>query len=104
MFTDVRAYRDYIRDNPEGYWFKNKMYGFGWTPARWQGWVVTLGFGVAVAYSAFQLDPNVSDHELFTVFLPKVGGWALLFMIIAWRTGEPLQWRWGIPKKGITGK
>lgn len=28
---------EYLKDNPEGYWFKRKLYGWGWTPAKWQG-------------------------------------------------------------------
>ena len=23
-------------------WFKPKRFGYGWTPASWQGWAVTL--------------------------------------------------------------
>ncbi len=35
-----QKYRDYINNNPKGYWFKNKIYGWGWTPVTWQGWCV----------------------------------------------------------------
>lgn len=31
-----KNYLDYIRDNPHGYWFKRKLYGWGWTPVTWQ--------------------------------------------------------------------
>jgi hypothetical protein len=24
---------DYLRNNPQRYWFKRKLYGWGWTPA-----------------------------------------------------------------------
>ena len=27
-------------------WFGPKRWGWGWTPASWQGWMVTLAFGV----------------------------------------------------------
>jgi hypothetical protein len=30
-----KEYTDYLKDNPQGYWFKRKLYGWGWTPARW---------------------------------------------------------------------
>ncbi|HEY7421948.1 MAG TPA: hypothetical protein VH541_08050 [Gaiellaceae bacterium] len=23
-------------------WFRRKTYGVGWTPASWQGWLITL--------------------------------------------------------------
>jgi len=25
-------------------WFKAKQYGWGWYPARWQGWLIVIGF------------------------------------------------------------
>ncbi len=28
-------------------WFGPKRWGWGWSPASWQGWVVTLAFSVA---------------------------------------------------------
>ena len=31
-----KNYLDYIRDNPKGYWFKRKPFGYGWTPVKWQ--------------------------------------------------------------------
>ena len=34
----------YLKDNPKGYWFKSKLYGYGWTPAKWQGWLVLFLF------------------------------------------------------------
>lgn len=37
-----KKYFDYIRDNPHGYWFKRKPFGWGWTPVKWQGWLVIL--------------------------------------------------------------
>jgi len=30
------------------YWFKPKRYGYGATPATWQGWAVTLGTVLAM--------------------------------------------------------
>ena len=34
LFKDYLAY---VKDNPDHYWF---MYGWGWTPGTWQGWLV----------------------------------------------------------------
>jgi hypothetical protein len=30
------------------YWFKRKRYGWGFTPATWQGWAVVLGYLIVV--------------------------------------------------------
>jgi len=45
-----RNYIGYMKDNPKKYWFKRKLYGWGWVPVRWQGWfVVLLGISIFVA-------------------------------------------------------
>ena len=28
-------------------WFGPKRWGWGWSPASWQGWAVTIGFSIA---------------------------------------------------------
>jgi len=38
----IKEYIAYLKDNPQGYWFKAKLYGWGWDPAIWQGWLVLL--------------------------------------------------------------
>ena len=76
-------------------WFKAKTYGWGWTPATWQGWVVILIYVATIAAAAFLfLRP-----ELATV------GWIGYFSTIAvattmligvcYKTGEKPGWRWG---------
>ena len=46
----LKKYFDYLKDNPEGYWFKRKWFGWGWTPATWEGWVATIIYvGVIIA-------------------------------------------------------
>lgn len=32
----------HYKHNPEGYWFKRNIFGWGWVPVRWQGLLVTL--------------------------------------------------------------
>ena len=88
-------YISYVKDNPEGYWFKRKLFGWGWTPVRWQGWLVVV-IGIAVA--------------LFGVYIGEIDdapGAALLGVLLAiiliagfgyWK-GEPPAWQWGFPKK-----
>jgi len=44
----IKEYIKYLKDNPEGYWFKAKLYGFGWAPAAWQGWLVLFVYIVAI--------------------------------------------------------
>ena len=38
--------------HPMSTWFRPKRFGFGWTPATWEGWVVTAAVA-ALAVSLF---------------------------------------------------
>ena len=66
-----QKYRDYINDNPQKLWFKRKLYGWGWTPVTWQGWLV-LGVYVAllVAFSLTIDDTSPPREVMFTFILP----------------------------------
>ena len=85
---------DYLKDNPEGYWFKGKLYGFGWTLAKPAGWGVTLTYILVVFLVVFFFDNGYIQQDFHS--LTKIlGGITLLFLVIVWKTGEPLRWRWG---------
>lgn len=85
----------YLKDNPEGYWFKRKLYGYGWTPAKPAGWLLTFGYMLLVIGGAvcaertdlFDLEPQ----KFITAFILLT----ILFLVIVWRTGEPAKWQWG---------
>ena len=96
----VRRYRAYLRDNPEGYWFKDKPYGWGWVPATWQGGIVFALYlivfsGLLVTFTELQT-PSEDDT---TRFLLEVFAWAASFVYVCYATGEPPKWMWGFPKK-----
>jgi hypothetical protein len=96
----IRGYIRYLKDNPEGYWFKNKLFGWGWTPATWQGWLVTLGFVflillISLDFSSFS---NPTGAELVRFFVKLVVA-AVLIIAVCYRTGERPSWRWGLPEK-----
>ncbi len=90
---DVYAY---LRDNPEGYWFKRKLYGWGWTPVTREGWLVTLGILLAILLNAFRYKiMGYSDRAMFPqLFVPTV----LLVGVLLWvcvKKGETPRWQWG---------
>ena len=95
----LKEYAEYLRDNPKGYWFKRKLYGWGWTPVKWQGWVVVLLYILLVLAFALTLDESSSQKEVvFTFILP------LLFLTVAlirisYLKGESPRWQWGLKKK-----
>lgn len=95
-------YIAYIRDNPNHYWFKRKLYGWGWTPATREGWLVLFGFMVLIAGNAVRLEMTVQSIESETKFVTLFIGQTLLLVLIlitiCYKTGESPRWQWGIPK------
>lgn len=57
-----KKYLDYIRDNPHGYWFKRKPFGWGWTPVKWQGWLVILVYIVPIMILAFNREKTIPGN------------------------------------------
>jgi len=89
----------YLKDNPEGYWFKRKVFGWGWVPATWQGWTITAIYIALVIALASTLDKYSSPNEVMFVFALPVVLLTATFLRIAYKTGEPPKWQWGFPKK-----
>lgn len=93
-----KQYIDYIKDNPNGYWFKRKLYGWGWTPARWQGWLVIFVFlGIICAISFTLPRDNASAYDMTQFFVELFIAIAAL-ILICYKTGERPRWQWGIKK------
>jgi len=83
----IKKYIDYLKDNPQGYWFKARLYGWGWIPMKWQGWVVVACFVVVLLLNGFY----------FGVLLVSI---TILFSI-CYKKGEKPRWQWGPPKDKI---
>lgn len=90
-----KEYVAYIKDNPNGYWFKNKLYGLGWTPARWQGWGVLASYVTVVFTFVLVEAPKIAEAEITKSVLLPILVATTLFIAVVWRTGEPLKWQWG---------
>lgn len=91
----IKNYIKYIKNNPQGYWFKRKLYGWGWTPATWQGWVITLSYVILVILFSLTIDKASPDREVvFTFILPFVL-LTVTFICILYKKGEKPRWQWG---------
>lgn len=91
----VALYIPYAQDNPKHFWFKRKLYGWGWTPVTWQGWLTTFGYIGLVAAFALTIDQDSPPQEIaFTFALPVVLLTAT-FIRIAYKKGESPRWQWG---------
>ncbi|OGZ04815.1 MAG: hypothetical protein A2845_05650 [Candidatus Lloydbacteria bacterium RIFCSPHIGHO2_01_FULL_49_22] len=94
----LKRYIEYLKDNPHGYWFKRKLFGWGWTPVTWQGWLAIVLYVAALLRLSLTLDENSSTRETFFNFmLPFV--LLTVLLLICYRKGERPRWQWGIPKK-----
>lgn len=98
-----KKYIAYLKDNPQGYWFKRKLYGWGWTPVTWQGWCVTLVYILLVLGLVLTREEAIpgnpdSGSNFLTFALPIIVLTALL-IAVAYKKGEKPCWQWGKSKK-----
>ena len=94
-----KEYKEYLEDNPQGYWFKRKLYGWGWTPVRWQGWAVTLGYVLLVLLLASSVSWVTSSKEVSLMFILPVIILTSAFIRICYKKGEKPRWQWGVRKE-----
>ncbi len=95
----IKEYIAYLKDNPKGYWFKAKLYGWGWTPATWQGWLMLVLYLCAVwgAYECQYMRIGTDNQHEFILyrFVPQVILLTVMFIILCMLKGEKPRWRWG---------
>ncbi|MBS3071907.1 hypothetical protein J4408_02870 [Candidatus Pacearchaeota archaeon] len=86
-----RNYIEYMKDNPKGYWFKRKLYGWGWIPVKWQGWlVVVISLAIFIA-SLYLGETDDAPGAVLIGFLLMI---AIIFAFGYWK-GEKPKWGWG---------
>lgn len=91
----ISNYIAYLKDNKEGYWFKRKLYGWGWTPAKPQGWLSVVFYLVAVIYFAVRLDPLAGEDTVVREFIVPLLIATLLLLLVSYLKGEKPKWQWG---------
>lgn len=102
-------YKAYIADNPKGYWFKRKLYGWGWTPATWEGWGVIgiyllfLSWNVGELNAAAPAGTEPPDAAVWK-FLAQVLVSTVLLIGVFWYKGQKPKWQWGLPKDSAAQK
>jgi hypothetical protein len=79
-------------------WFRAKTYGWGWTPASIEGWLVMGVFLVGVVVDAVVLQHRLQTGDPATAWAVFFGVLAVLvaaLSAICWLTGERPRWHWG---------
>lgn len=79
----------------EKLWFKRKLYGWGWTPASWEGWAVTLLYMGLIGLFSLTIDDTSPLCEVFATFLLPVFLLTVVFIRIAYKKGDSPRWQWG---------
>ena len=99
----IKNYIAYLKDNPQGYWFKAKLYGWGWSPAKWQGWLVIFVYVALITTLMFMGEKDIlgnpdSGSNILVLALPIVVLTGLL-IFICYKKGEKPHFQSGPPKK-----
>lgn len=79
------------------YWFKRKRYGWGFTPATWQGWAVVAGYVIVVIalVPAFLDAPEAVAAKEAGFFVMLVTAATACLLLISFSKGPRPRWRWG---------
>ncbi|HVY01178.1 MAG TPA: hypothetical protein VHA12_00225 [Candidatus Nanoarchaeia archaeon] len=94
-------YIEYLKDNPQGYWFKRKIYGWGWTPVTWQGWIVIILFISVLIINGLYFENKVisngnpSEFDL-GLFFGSIILSVFLVIAICYAKCEKPKWSWGL--------
>lgn len=91
----IAVYVPYAKKNPCRYWFKRRLYGWGWTPVTWQGWAVTLIYLVLVVALSHGIDDHSSGVDMALRFAVPFAVLTAGFILIAYKKGEKPMWQWG---------
>lgn len=67
-------------DDHGNIWFKPRAFGYGWTPASWEGWAVTLVWMVVSGGGVIWL---LRHHPLWIVPWVAVSCFVLLGVIVS---------------------
>jgi len=82
--------------NNKKIWFRRKLYGWGWTPTTWEGWLVILIWALLFV----SLVSRIDDHEgLKNVFFGFISIGLLIY--VCYKKGEKPRWQWGKRKEDI---
>ena len=89
MNNIYQEYKNYLKDNPKNFWFKKKLYGWGWTPAKPQGW-----YSILIWLIIFIAAMNIIEKNPVIGFSIAIVD-TLILLLICYKKGEKPSWQWG---------
>lgn len=77
-------------------WFKRKLYGYGWTPASGEGWLVLFLYIVFNVKNFLEIY-SISNSESYVIikFAPLFILSTALLICLCIQYGENPRWQWG---------
>lgn len=80
----------------EKLWFKAKMYGWGWQPTSWEGWLILALYtiGTVIHLTNVERFAHSGSDVLISFSTPFIINTTFL-LIICYAKGEKPRWRWG---------
>lgn len=94
----TNKYLNYWKDNPQGYWFKAKLFGWSWTPVKWQGWVTILVYVALLFLCSLTIGPASSVSRILLAFVLPIALLTAALIRVCYLKGEKPRWQWGLPK------
>ncbi|MFZ2038690.1 MAG: hypothetical protein WAV11_02030 [Minisyncoccia bacterium] len=80
-------------------WFRRKLYGWGWYPVTWEGWLVILVYIALILTLALTREEyipgNPDSGSNFLVFALPIIVLTILLITISYKKGEKPRWQWG---------
>ena len=70
-------------------WFRRKLYGWGWYPSTWEGWIVILVWVILFTSFMSGIDHESLKNMIFIIFS------VALLIFICYKKGEKPRWQWG---------
>ena len=70
-------------------WFVNKTYGYGWTPATWEGWFVIFVWLILFIPLTLAIELNLILSMIGIFFITG------LLICVSYKKGEKPKWQWG---------
>jgi hypothetical protein len=77
------------------YWFRPKDYGYGATPATWQGWAITIATMIVVVIVSLLVPTFGQSLWALAALVIDVLTIAALWIISRHKTNDEWRWRWG---------
>jgi hypothetical protein len=77
------------------FWFKRKLYGWGWEPATKEGWAVIFVYIVLLILILTNLrNINTPEELILKIVLPSFV-LSLVLIFVSYKKGEKPRWQWG---------